>query len=143
MSPQAKRRNAAGQNVGFGEEEGCCDHILGQEFAELLAQAMMQSREVTENGWIDQEAFVINIHGTRLKITAARFEGEYMAMVNSNRMPVEMIQWVRRTSALDLRRVEDRVAMLKWLLGLLGTSTVDRLRLLCYRKFCNGRILHC
>ena len=34
---------------------------------------MMKSREVTENGWIDQEAFVVNIHGTRLTITADCF----------------------------------------------------------------------
>lgn len=33
-------------------------------------------------------------------------------------MPVNMNQWVRRTRALDLRRVEDRVKGLRWLLGL-------------------------
>lgn len=144
MPPQAKRRNTAGQKVKSGEVERCCEHILGQEFAELLGQAMKQSREVTENGWINQEVYVVSIHGTRLKITAARFEGEYIAAVNSNNMPAEMIQWVHRTSALDLRGVEDRVEALKWLLGLvryLDIYTVDRRRLLCYKRFCDGAML--
>lgn len=33
-------------------------------------------------------------------------------------MPANMNQWVRRTRVLDLRRVEDRVEALRWLLGL-------------------------
>lgn len=102
-----------------GEEERCCEDILGQEIAELLGQVMMQSRQVSgDDGWVDQEAFVVNIHGTRLKITAARFEGEYLAAVNSNTMPVSLTQWVRRTYALDLRRVQGRMEALRWLLGL-------------------------
>lgn len=117
---QAKRRNAGGKNVGSGEEEGCCENVLGQEFAELLGQAMTQIRYTYEgNVWADQEAFVINIHGTRLKITAAHFSEEYLKAVNSNTMPISHTQWLRRTYSLDLRKVQDRIEALRWLFGLL------------------------
>ena len=82
------------------EDEGCCKSILGQGFTKLLGQAMTQSRQVVANGrWIDQESFVISIHGTRLRMTADR------------------------TRALDLRRAEDRIEALRWLWDCCDTST--------------------
>ena len=81
---------------------------------------MTQIRHTYEGDvWADQEAFVVSIHGTRLKITAAHFKEEYLKAVNSNTMPISHTQWLRRTYSLDLRKVQDRIEALRWLFGLL------------------------
>lgn len=81
---------------------------------------MEQSRQVSPDSWVDQEGFVIRVHGTQLKITAARFSAEYLSSVNSKIMPVSQVLWVRRTAALDLRDVDDRVEALHWMIGLVA-----------------------
>lgn len=103
-----------------GEQEGYCASVLGQEVAELLGQAMEQSKEVSPNTWVDQEGFVVSVHGTKLKITAAHFSAEYLSSVNSKIMPVSQVLWVRRTAPLDLRDVDDRVEALRWIIGLVA-----------------------
>ena len=53
-----------------------------QMVGELLGQAMEQSRSVRSN-WQDQEACVLSIHGTEVRVIAALFTAKYIGAVNS------------------------------------------------------------
>lgn len=50
----------------------------------------------------------------------ARFSAEYLSSVNSKIMPVSQVLWIRRTVALDLRDVKDRVHALRRMIGLVA-----------------------
>ena len=60
-------------------------------------------QEVSPDSWVDQEGFVISVHGTKLKITAARFSVEYLTLVNSKIMPVRPWPWICEMSMIDWR----------------------------------------
>jgi hypothetical protein len=54
-------------------------------------------------GWRDQEAFVLSIHRTHLKLTAAYFIAEYLSYVNSPTMSETEKLWVRRSEPYDVK----------------------------------------
>ena len=94
-----------------GQPEGFCASILAQ-VAEMLVQAMVNSLELCQSEWSDQEAFVLSIHGTQLKLTAAWFPKEYLQAVHSPTMPVDQTLWVRRSKPYDLKDPYQRVQAL-------------------------------
>jgi hypothetical protein len=90
---------------------------LAQEVAELLGQAMEHCANL--GGFRDQEAFVLSIHGTHLKLTVAYFTEQYLSYVNSPTMPITETLWVRRSPAIDLKLEEGRRNALRLLIGLI------------------------
>ncbi|EYE93997.1 uncharacterized protein EURHEDRAFT_403709 [Aspergillus ruber CBS 135680] len=82
ISFEAKRRHAAVMHVGSWKDEGYCENILEQKVAKLLGQAMENNRQVLATMLIDQEAFAINVCGTKLKIPVTYFTGDYLVAVN-------------------------------------------------------------
>jgi hypothetical protein len=86
--------------------------------AELLGQAIEQSGQI--GGGCDQEAFVLSVHGTRLKLVAARFSAAYLSYVRSEKMPVEEYLWVRRSEPYDLKTHLGRVVGLKICIGIIN-----------------------
>ncbi|RMJ23709.1 hypothetical protein PHISP_05415 [Aspergillus sp. HF37] len=78
---KAKVRHAGGKHHGSGEAETFSEEVLAQEVAELLGQAMTQSQAM--GGWQDQEAWLLSIHGTEIRIVTAFFTAKYMEAVNS------------------------------------------------------------
>lgn len=95
MFNQAKRRHAAVMHVGSWKDEGYCENILEQKVAKLLGQAMENNRQVLATMLIDQEAFAINVCGTKLKIPVTYFTGDYLVAVNIKVMPTDHILRVR------------------------------------------------
>jgi hypothetical protein len=79
---------------------------------------MDNSRQLHEDAWLDQEAFVLNIHGAHLKLTVARFTKEYLCAVNSAVMPTNQALWVRRSRHFDLKLLDQRAQALKLCIGL-------------------------
>jgi hypothetical protein len=78
---------------------------LGQEVAELLAQAQANVAELA--AYRNQEAFVISIHGTQLRLVAAHFTSSFFAAVTTAFLPaVEMLR-VRRSRAFEMKLVAD------------------------------------
>jgi hypothetical protein len=75
-----------------GEKETYSPNILAQEVAGLLSQAMEHTAQL--GGWRHQEAFVLSIHGTHLKLTAA-----YFTAPNTSLIPNPLSLRVRWTSA--------------------------------------------
>lgn len=49
----------------------------------MLGQAMFNSLELSQSEWSNQEAFILSIYGTYLKLTAAWFPKEYLQAVHS------------------------------------------------------------
>lgn len=80
---------------------------------------MENSRQLGEDDWADQEAFVLNIHGTHLKLTAARFSKEYLRAVNSAVMPTYQTLCVRRSHPFDLKLPDERARAFKLCIGLI------------------------
>jgi hypothetical protein len=72
---QAKRHHAGHIRRPAGEEVYSPD-ILAQEVAELSGQAIEHANQL---GWRDQEAFVLSIHGTHLKLVVAHFSAQYLS----------------------------------------------------------------
>jgi hypothetical protein len=89
---------------------------LGQEVAELLAQAQANVAELA--AYRDQEAFVIGIHGTQLRLVAAHFTSTFLAAVTAAFLPASEILRVRRSKAFEMELAADRIAPLKMLFGL-------------------------
>jgi hypothetical protein len=81
---------------------------------------MEHAKQLNSHLWTDQEAFVISIHSTCLKLTAAWFSKEYLSHVNSPTMPTTEILWIRRSKAFDLKLQADRAQALKLYIGLVG-----------------------
>jgi hypothetical protein len=113
---QAKRRHAGGRIRHAGEPEPVSTRILGQEVAELLAQAQVNCDELA--AYRDQEAFIISIHGTQLRLIAAHFTSAFLAALNTSFLPAKEVLRVRRSRAFEMKLVEDRIAALKMLIGL-------------------------
>jgi hypothetical protein len=112
---QAKRRHAGGIRRPAGEGESYSPDILGQEVAELLGQAMEHCEQL--GGWRDQEAFVLTIHGTHLKLVAGHFSAKYLSYVNSPMIPDDEDLWVRRSRYYDLKTQSGRAGALKVCIG--------------------------
>jgi hypothetical protein len=89
---------------------------LAQEVAKLLGQAMEHAAQL--GGWRDQEAFVLSIHGTHVKLTAAHFTAKYLRHVNSPTMPETEKLWVRRSKPYDLKLQSGRADALKLCIGI-------------------------
>lgn len=68
--------------------------------------------------WSDREAFVLSIHGTRLRLIAAHFTAKYLSCVNSATMPTTEHLWVRRSKWFDLKLVAERPGALKLCMGI-------------------------
>ncbi len=113
---QAKRRHAGGSIRHAGEPEPLLARVFGQEVAELLAQAQVNSDELASVR--DQEAFIISVHGTQLRLIAAHFRSVYLAALTTSFLPAEEVLRVRRSRAFEMKLVEERIAILKTLLGL-------------------------
>ena len=116
VDKQAKRRHAGNIRRPGGQEEPYSPAVLAQEVAELLGQATEHSIQL--GGWRDQEAFVISIHGTHLKLMAAHFTASYLSSVNSMRLPVAEPLWVRRSQPYDLKLTLGRGEALKLCIGI-------------------------
>jgi hypothetical protein len=82
----------------------------------MLGQAMEQAAQL--GSWRDQEAFVLSIHGTQLRLIAAHFTAKYLSHVNSSTMPTTEHLWVRRSKCYDIKLVADRPGALKLCIGL-------------------------
>lgn len=80
---------------------------------------MENARQLHQDRWIDQEAFVLTIHGTHMKLTVARFPKEYLSAVNSANMPLNQALWVRRSQPYDLKLPEQRAEAFKVCISLI------------------------
>jgi hypothetical protein len=69
-------------------------------------------------GWRDQEAFILSMHGTHLKLTATYFTAEYLSHVNSPTMPETEKLWVRRSEPHDLKLKSGRAGALQLCIGI-------------------------
>ena len=67
----------------------------------------------------DQEAFVCTIHGTLVRLVAARFTTSYLASLRTYHIPLTETLYVRRSKAYDLKTEEGRETVLKLCIGLL------------------------
>ncbi len=94
--------------------------ILGQEVAELLGQAQANAAEQlgAAGGGSDQEAFVISVHGTQLRLVAAHFARSFLAALATPLLPAAQLLRVQRSRAFEMKRAADRAAAVKMLFGL-------------------------
>lgn len=83
---------------------------------ELLGQAMEHIVQLGQRR--DQEAFVLSIHGTQLKLTAAYLTADYLSYVHSPMIPDHEKLWVRRSEPYDLKTRLGRAGALKMLIGI-------------------------
>jgi hypothetical protein len=67
---------------------------------------------------VDQEAFVCTIHGTQVRLVAARFTASYLASLKTNHIPLTETLYVRRSKVYDLKTPEGRKRALKLCIGL-------------------------
>jgi len=116
LSLEAKRRHVDNIRRPGGEEEKYSSSVLAQEVAELLGQAMEHATQLGRPR--DQEAFVLSIHGTHLKLTAAHFTTKYLSHVNSPTMPDSEKLWVRRSEPYDLKLRPGRAGALQLCIGI-------------------------
>ncbi|KAI9760682.1 MAG: hypothetical protein M1840_002358 [Geoglossum simile] len=116
ISFEAKRRHA-GHHRAAGEEEKYSDALLGQELAELLGQAMANINELGKLA--DQEALLLTIHGTHLRLVVARFTAAYLSHIKSNTIPESEQLWVRRSSPFQLKDRKGREDALRMVIGVL------------------------
>jgi hypothetical protein len=68
--------------------------------------------------WRDQEAFVLSIHGTHIRLIASHFTAKYLSHVNSPTMPTTEHLMVRRSKWYDLKLMSDRREALKLCIGI-------------------------
>lgn len=113
---KAKRRHAENIHRPAGEEERYSPDVLAQEIAELLGQAMEHNAQI--GNITDQEAFVLSMHGTHLKLTAAHFTSEYLSHVRSHTMPQSEKLLVRRSKPFDLKSKLGRAGALQLCIGI-------------------------
>ncbi|KAH0534228.1 hypothetical protein FGG08_007185 [Glutinoglossum americanum] len=126
ISFEAKRRHAHHHRAA-GEEEKYSEALLGQELAELLGHAMANVNELVQP--TDQEALLLTIHGTHLKLVVARFTTAYLTYVKSHSIPESERLWIRRSSPFQLKDREGREGALRMIIGILeyiksGTSEI-------------------
>jgi hypothetical protein len=81
----------------------------------MLAQAQKNYRELPTHA--DQEAFVVSIHGTQLRLVAAHFSSSYLASLATSSLAASEIIMVRRSRAFEIKHVPDRIEALKMLVG--------------------------
>ena len=74
------RRNVNDTVRHTGQEECFQNESLTQELAELLGIALVDFNP----GCGDQEAYVVTIHGTQMRLVAARFTEEYLWVVQKS-----------------------------------------------------------
>ncbi|PYI04022.1 hypothetical protein BO78DRAFT_321397 [Aspergillus sclerotiicarbonarius CBS 121057] len=115
LSLEAKRRHAGNIRRSAGEEERYSAEILAQEVAQLLGQAMEHVTQI--DCCRDQEAFILSLHGTHLKLTAAHFTADYLRHVNSPLMSETETLWVRRSKPHDLKTQQGRAGALQLCIG--------------------------
>ncbi|PKX90067.1 uncharacterized protein P174DRAFT_377347 [Aspergillus novofumigatus IBT 16806] len=125
VAVQAKRRHAGGLHGGTGQPERFNYKILGQEVAELLGIACEQDRLLNRRE--DQEAFLISIHGTQVRLVAAYFTADYLHAVKSKFLAADQYLWVRRTRAMELKSRQGRVEALRNLYS--GEAKMNQIRL--------------
>ncbi|KAK2810539.1 hypothetical protein FQN50_002796 [Emmonsiellopsis sp. PD_5] len=113
---ESKRRHAAGAHHYTGQPETYNRQTLAQEVAELLAQALAGYRLDGPNQ--DEEAFLLTIHGTQLRLVTAYFTADYLRHVQSTTMPVDQFLFVRRSRFYELKEPAQRVEALKLIIGL-------------------------
>lgn len=131
---QAKRRHAGGAHHSSGEQEQFSHTVLAQEVAEFLGQAMSHCKQVEGEGWKDQEAWCLTIHGTEVRLVTALFTKRYLSYVNSLFMHPSERLVVFRSQPFNLKVDNGRVMALKAVLALLqylpsGEAKVELLRL--------------
>ncbi|ODM16251.1 hypothetical protein SI65_08250 [Aspergillus cristatus] len=81
---------------------------------------MVNSLELSQSEWSDQEAFVLSTYGIHLKLMSALFPKEYLQGVHSPTMPVEQTLWVIRTKPYDLKDPDQRAQALKVCIALIA-----------------------
>lgn len=100
---------------------------------ELLSQTMEQSRSMGSN-WQDQEAWVLSIHGTEVRIVTALFTAKYIGAVNSaNAIPSDSDLYVFQSQPINLKYDGGRCEIPKVIIALLrylkeGSPAIARLR---------------
>lgn len=107
--------------------------MLAQEVAELLGQAQAHCKHVGYT--LDQDAFVICIHGTTLYLTAAHFTKEYLENVRGDALPLSQRLYVRRSEVYRLKEMDGRLGALRLCLAVLdylwsGEAEVGQLQLI-------------
>jgi hypothetical protein len=132
MISKAKRRHAGGLHRGTGQPERFNYKTLGQEVAELLGIACEQDRLLNRRE--DQEAFLISIHGTQVRLVAAYFTADYLHAVKSKFLPADQYLWGRRTRAMELKSRQGREEALRNIMGLVyylysGEAKMNQIRL--------------
>lgn len=113
---KCKRRHAGGQHHSTGQPETYNPRTLAQEVAELLGPALAVYR--TEHAGGGQDAYVLTVHGTQLRVVAAHLTDDYLDCVQSSTMPVEQQLCVRRSRFYELKDPADRGEALKVVMGL-------------------------
>jgi hypothetical protein len=141
INVKAKRRHAGGVHHSTGEPEAYNPKTLAQEVGELLGQALAEYRADFSNKG-DQDAYVLTIHGTQLRLVAANFSEDYLRYVQSPTMPGTQRLYVRRSRFYELKDPLDRVEALKVVIGLFrylmsGSAALEQTRKHAYdlRKY--------
>ena len=83
---------------------------------------------------VDQEAFMCTIHGTLVRLVAARFTASYLASLKTHHIPLTETLYVRRSKVYDLKTQEDRKRVLKLCIGCSTTCRVAMLKSASYRR---------
>lgn len=114
-----------------GQPEAFQEESLAQEVAELLGIALASYR--SGNAGNDQEAYVVTIHGTQLRLVAATFTASYLRAVQSDVMPAFERQDIRRSKFFELKDPDGRKEALRMLYGLgqyilSGQAEMEQLR---------------
>lgn len=117
MNTKSKRRHAGGVHHYTNLPEAYNANTLAQEVAELLGQALAGYRAEGSKEE-DQEAYVLTIHGTQLRLVAGYFTKEYLSYVQSQTLPVEQHLYIRRSRFYELKDPADRLEALKLIIGL-------------------------
>lgn len=92
--------------------------MLGQQVAELLGQAMVSCKEIY-NHWRDQDAWIISIHGTVIRLVTARFREGYLRQVNSLMVRTNEYLVVFRSRPFNLKLDEDRIEAVRAIIALI------------------------
>lgn len=91
--------------------------ILAQEFANLLRKAISTSQSV-HRAWRTEEAWIISIRGTEVRLVTALFKRHYLASANSTSMDTHQRLVVFRSQPYSLKRREERQLALKAIFAL-------------------------
>jgi hypothetical protein len=86
-----------------------------KKWPKLLAQAQANAEKLA--AYRDQEAFIVTIHGTQLRVIAAHFTSTNLAAVTMSFLPTSEVVRVRRSSAFEMKLVANGMAALSMLIG--------------------------